>query len=104
MRRSAHAAESSTPTVGTTRIPTRTGPTPVTTATPTARTRASSTRSLARCIEPVEAEDFLTGYWEQKPLVVRREETGRFDDLLSRKDAERLPSSTALRFPAFRLV
>ena len=76
----------------------------MTTATPTARTRASSTAGLARCIEPVEADEFLTGYWEQKPLVVRREEPDRFDDLLSREDAERLLSSTALRFPAFRLV
>jgi JmjC domain len=73
----------------------------VATATPTARTRA---RALARCVEPVEAEEFLAGYWEQKPLVVRREEPGRFDDLLSREDAERLLSSTALRYPAFRLV
>jgi cupin superfamily protein len=73
----------------------------VATATATARTRASA---LARCIEPVGAEEFLTAYWEQKPLVVRREEPGRFDDLLSREDAERLLSSTALRYPAFRLV
>ena len=76
-----------------------TEPTPVATATPTARTRA-----LSRCIEPVEVEEFLAGYWEQKPLVVRRREPGRFDDLLSREGAERLLSSTALRFPAFRLV
>jgi JmjC domain len=73
----------------------------VATATATARTRASA---LARCIEPVGAEEFLTGYWEQKPLVVRRDEPGRFDELLSREDAERLLSSTALRYPAFRLV
>jgi Cupin superfamily protein len=72
----------------------------VATATATARTPAS----LERCIEPVGAEEFLAGYWEQKPLVVRRDEPGRFDDLLSREDAERLLTSTALRYPAFRLV
>lgn len=71
------------------------------TATATARTRAEA---LARCIEPVEVEEFLAGSWEQRPLVVRRDDPGRFDDLLSREDAERLLTSTALRDPAFRLV
>jgi lysine-specific demethylase/histidyl-hydroxylase NO66 len=88
------------PTVATTRIPTATGPTPAATTTPTAPTQAS----LTRCIEPVEDEEFLARYWEQRPLVVQRGEPGRFDDLLSRADAERLLSSTALRYPAFRLV
>jgi Cupin superfamily protein len=79
--------------------------TPIRTAripTATARTRAST--SLVRCIEPVGAEEFLAGYWEQRPLVVQRGEQRRYDDLLSRADVERLLSSTALRYPAFRLV
>jgi hypothetical protein len=79
-----------------------TGPTPVATATTTARTRRSD--SLTRCVEPVEAGEFFARYWEQRPLVVRRGEPGRFDDLLSRRDAERLLTSTAIRHPAFRLV
>jgi bifunctional lysine-specific demethylase and histidyl-hydroxylase NO66 len=35
---------------------------------------------------------------------VLRDEPGRFDDLLSEADVERLICSTAIRFPAFRLV
>ncbi len=55
-------------------------------------------------MEPVEAGEFLAGYWEQKPLVVHREEPDRFRDLLSLEDVERLICSSALRYPAFRLV
>jgi lysine-specific demethylase/histidyl-hydroxylase NO66 len=35
---------------------------------------------------------------------VPRDERGRFDDLLSEADVERLVCSTAIRYPAFRLV
>jgi lysine-specific demethylase/histidyl-hydroxylase NO66 len=38
------------------------------------------------------------------PLLVRRGEEGRFDDLLSAAEAERLVTSTGMRYPAFRLV
>jgi hypothetical protein len=75
-----------------------TAPTPTQTAT----TRAES--ALGRCLEPVGAEEFLDEYWEQKPLVVARDEAGRFDDLLSTDDVERLLSAGGLRYPAFRLV
>lgn len=53
---------------------------------------------------PVPAERFLAEHWERKPLVVPRGEPGRFDDLLSTGDVERLLTETALREPAFRLV
>ena len=46
--------------------PTRTAPIP----TPTPKTRASE--ALARCVEPVDAEEFLADYWEQRPLAVPR--------------------------------
>jgi Cupin superfamily protein len=36
--------------------------------------------------------------------VVERSEAGRFDDLLSENDVERLICSTGIRYPAFRLV
>jgi ribosomal protein L16 Arg81 hydroxylase len=82
---------------------TATAPTPTTpTRTQTSRTRASE--ALARCVEPVDAAEFLAEYWEQKPLAVPRAEEGRFDDLLSVADVERLVCSGALRHPAFRLV
>ena len=60
--------------------------------------------ALARCIEPVEAERFLEDYWERKPLLVPRDEEGRFDDLLSVAELERLVAAGGLRYPAFRLV
>ncbi len=60
--------------------------------------------ALARCLDPISADTFFAEHWEQRPLVVRRDEPGRFDDLLSEADVERLVCSTAIRYPAFRLV
>lgn len=37
-------------------------------------------------------------------MVVPRDDPGRFDDLLSEADVERLVCSTGIRYPAFRLV
>jgi hypothetical protein len=59
---------------------------------------------LARCVDPIDAADFLADYWEQQPLAVPRDEPGRFDDLISVADVERLVSSGSLRYPAFRMV
>ena len=88
--------DATTPTPGT-RMP----------ATPTRTTRTprkAAAAALARCLEPVDAETFLAEHWERLPLVVPRDEPGRFDDLLSEADVERLVCSTAIRYPAFRLV
>jgi hypothetical protein len=71
------------------------------TPTPTQKTRASA---LAQTLDPVRGEEFLAERWEKKPLVVPRAEEGRFDDLLSVADVERLLTSGALRFPGFRLA
>jgi ribosomal protein L16 Arg81 hydroxylase len=76
---------------------TRTTPTPIPT------TRASSAE-LSRCLDPVGVEQFLAEYWERKPLALRRGMPGRFDDLLSERDVERVVTSGGLRHPAFRLV
>ena len=76
--------------------PTRTATTPIRTT--------PSVAALARAIEPHDAEHFLGEHWEQKPLVVPREEEGRFDDLLSVRDVERLITETGIRTPGFRLV
>jgi lysine-specific demethylase/histidyl-hydroxylase NO66 len=59
---------------------------------------------LARCVDPIDAAEFLADYWEQQPLAVPRDEPGRFDDLVSVADVERLASSGGLRYPAFRMV
>ena len=87
----------------TTRIPTTRTPTTRirATPTPTQKTRASA---LARTLDPVSGEEFLAEHWEQRPLVVPRGERGRFDDLLSVADVERLLTSGGLRFPGFRLA
>jgi ribosomal protein L16 Arg81 hydroxylase len=74
--------------------PTRTTPT---------RTPPSSA-ALRRAVEPFELERFLAEHWERQPLVVPRGEAGRFDDLLSTRDVERLITETGIRLPAFRLV
>ena len=74
--------------------PTRTTPT---------RTPPSSA-ALGRAVEPFDVERFLAEYWERQPLVVPRGEEGRFDDLLSTRDVERLITETGIREPAFRLV
>ena len=71
------------------------------TPTPTQKTRASA---LACTLDPVSGEEFFAEHWEQKPLVVPRGEQGRFDDLLSVADVERLLTSGGLRFPGFRLA
>jgi Cupin superfamily protein len=79
----------------------------VTRATPTETTptrTTSSSSALERAVAPVETERFLAEHWEQKPLVVPRGEEGRFDDLLSARDVERLITETGIRTPGFRLV
>ena len=76
-----------------------------TTRTQTTPTRTTlSSLALDRALAPVESETFLAEHWEQKPLVVPRAEEGRFDDLLSVRDVERLITETGIRTPAFRVV
>ena len=65
---------------------------------------ASSQSELERIVAPTSADEFLAAFWERQPLVVSRSEEGRFDDLLSEQDVERLLCETGLRYPAFRLV
>jgi bifunctional lysine-specific demethylase and histidyl-hydroxylase NO66 len=75
------------------------------TQTQTTRTpRRHATAALARCLDPVDAETFFAEYQERRPLIVPRSEPGRFDDLLSEADVERLVCAAAIRYPAFRLV
>jgi ribosomal protein L16 Arg81 hydroxylase len=60
--------------------------------------------ALARCVAPVEAERFFGEYWEHRPLLVPRDEEGRFLDLLSIAEVERRVTAGGLRHPAFRVV
>ena len=92
----------------TTRTSTRTTPT----RTPTTQTSSDSpggsvgqtTRALARAIEPLSRDEFFASYWERHPYLALRGEPGRFDDLLSEGDVERLVCTAGIRYPAFRLV
>src|SRR5918994_895811 len=54
--------------------------------------------------EPVGEGEFLAEHWERRPLVVERDDPGRYDDLLSEAEVERLVTSGGLRLPGFRLV
>lgn len=75
------------------------------TPTPTTPTRTPpSPAALGRAVAPLEVERFLAEHWERQPLIVPRGEEGRFDDLLSTRDVERLITETGMRLPAFRLV
>jgi ribosomal protein L16 Arg81 hydroxylase len=65
---------------------------------------SESLHALARCVEPTGEAEFLADYWERRPLVVQRDEPGRYDDLLSEQELEHVVSSGGLRYPAFRLV
>ena len=78
--------------------------TPARTTQTSTQTTQTSDAALARAIEPAGADEFADDYWEQQPLHVARGEAGRFDDLLSAQDAERLITEPGLRHPAFRLV
>ena len=60
--------------------------------------------ALARCVDPLDEGEFLAEHWERRPLVVQRDEPGRYDDLLSTADVEELVCAGGLRYPAFRLV
>jgi ribosomal protein L16 Arg81 hydroxylase len=59
---------------------------------------------LQRTLDPVGADRFLAEHWDRRPLLVPRDEPGRFRDLLSPEDVERLVCGSGLRAPAFRLV
>ena len=61
-------------------------------------------RSVALALAPVGLEAFLAEHWSRRPLIVPRAERGRFDEVLSREEVERLVCAAALRVPAFRMV
>lgn len=60
--------------------------------------------AIARALDPVGLDRFLADHWGRRPLHLRRAEAGRFDQVLSREDVDRLVSEPGLRAPAFRLV
>jgi lysine-specific demethylase/histidyl-hydroxylase NO66 len=97
-----------TPTTATRPTPIRTRLTataiPLTQTQTTRTPRRHATATLARCLDPVESETFFAKYRERRPLIVPRDEPGRFDDLLSEGDVEKLVCAGAIRYPSCRLV
>ena len=63
-----------------------------------------SAGAVALTLDPVALGDFLAERWDREPLLVQRDEAGRFDGVLSEADAERIACATGVRAPAFRLV
>jgi ribosomal protein L16 Arg81 hydroxylase len=60
--------------------------------------------ALELTLAPVGAERFVEEFWERAPLRVERGEPGRFDEIVSLAEAERLVCETGIRTPGFRLV
>jgi lysine-specific demethylase/histidyl-hydroxylase NO66 len=60
--------------------------------------------ALALTLAPVDAPAFLAEHWERRPLVVARDNPGRFLHLLAPADVERLVCEARIRAPGFRLV
>jgi len=65
---------------------------------------ARSAGALERTLAPVDVDRFLGEHWDRRPLVVPRDEPGRFRDLLAPEEVERLVCASGIRAPAFRLV
>ncbi len=59
---------------------------------------------LGRIVSPIEPGQFLSEYWEQRPLVISRNQPDYYADLFSMRDVDYIISSTDLRHPAIRLV
>lgn len=59
---------------------------------------------LGRILSPIEPNQFFSEYWEQRPLVIARNQPDYYADLFSMRDVDYIISSTDLRHPAVRLV
>jgi ribosomal protein L16 Arg81 hydroxylase len=59
---------------------------------------------LARLIGPVSVEEFMESHWERKPLVVHRKDPGRYADLLTLDDMDRVLSLAGVSLHDVRVV
>jgi ribosomal protein L16 Arg81 hydroxylase len=59
---------------------------------------------LARLIHPVDPATFEREYWEQKPLVVARNDPRYYHDLLSLADVDRILAVSSIRSPGISIV
>lgn len=59
---------------------------------------------LARLIHPLPVEEFLSEYWEKKPLHLRREDPDYYSDLLTLNDMDQILSTSAVRSSDLRVL
>ncbi|MHA3022328.1 cupin domain-containing protein [Mycobacterium sp. BMJ-28] len=59
---------------------------------------------MARLIAPVDPATFKRNYWEQKPLVIRRQDRDYYQNLLSLADVDRLLTTSSIRAPGVRIL
>jgi ribosomal protein L16 Arg81 hydroxylase len=60
--------------------------------------------AAALTLAPVGLDAFLEDHWDRRPLLVQRDEPGRFDAVISQAELERIVCTGGIRTPAFRLV
>lgn len=58
---------------------------------------------FASLLHPISTVEFFSGYWESQPLLVRRDDVGFYEGLLTNGDLEQIISTADLRYPAIRL-
>ena len=64
----------------------------------------SSPLDLDALLRPISIVEFLSGYWESKPLVIHRGDAGFYEELLTSRDLESIISASDMRYPAIRLA
>lgn len=60
--------------------------------------------SLERILSPVDVASFYREYYEKRPLLIKRETSDYFENLLSIRDISVLLERKDIRYPAIRLV
>lgn len=60
--------------------------------------------TLKRLVSPMETTDFLSQYWERKPLVVHRQDRQFYNDLFTLEDLDKILSLSSVHGPHVRLV
>ncbi|MCA9609180.1 MAG: hypothetical protein KC619_26445 [Myxococcales bacterium] len=60
--------------------------------------------SLKQLLHPIEPEVFLAEYWEQKPLLVRRNDPNYYKDVLDRQTIDRVITTTYPKFPGVQII
>ena len=59
---------------------------------------------FAGILAPTDLDTFFGAYWEQRPLIIRRDEPRYYNTLLALADVDHIVSSTGLKHPDLRMV